>query len=110
MKYLFYILILCFGLAVGWYVFKPNPAEAVKLEAEQKRLVEQHKILLIENVRLKKVIDTNLDVRANLQKKIDSLLIIEKDARNKAANRVKFYRGATDSEYLDVWAKSTGEE
>jgi len=110
MKYLFYLLLLCCGFAAGWYVFKPNPAEAVELEAEQKRLVDHNQILLIENIRLKKVIDNNISVRLALEKNIDSLKIAQRNAQIKAANRIKHLSFATDSEYLDVWAKSTGEE
>jgi hypothetical protein len=110
MKYVFYLLLLCFGFAAGWYVYKPNPAEAVELEAEQKRLIDQNQILLIENIRLKKVIDKNLEVRITLEKNIDSLKIAQRNAQNKAANRIKHLSSATDAELLDIWARHTGEE
>lgn len=112
MKNIFYaLLLIAIGGAGGYFYANYQDGKNIDgLITEQEKLVQQNQILLVENIKLKKRINANLDIMENLTISIDSLKTAQLNERKKNANRIRSLANASDADKLDLWAGYAGEK
>jgi hypothetical protein len=111
MKNIIYaLLLLAIGGVGGYFYANYEKGKSIdRLITEQQKLLEQNQILLVENIKLKKRIDVNIDIMQGLTTSIDSLKTAQLNERKKNANRIRSLANASDADKLELWAVYAGE-